>query len=385
MAEPRALPGLYLHVPFCSTICPYCDFAVLVGGKERRESFVEALIAELGLCSSGDLPTVGGFDTIYFGGGTPSLLEPGQLERLLRAIGAGREPAAQPWIFLEANPEDVTTERLEAWLALGVRTLSLGVQSFDPDELEFLGRAHSPDQARSSVELALGAGFATVSVDLIYALPGQSHSSWCRQLEIAAELGSQHLSCYQLTVHHKTVFGVRKRRGELAEMPDPEQAELLLLTHRRLEELGFEGYEVSNFARSREHRSRHNTKYWDHTPYLGVGPSAHSYADGRRWWNHRSLGRWQASVEADKRPVAESERLDNRQLALERLMLGLRTRDGVDLGRLRRLYGFDPRETDAATVEHLIETGRLSLNGDRLRPTLAGLAFADGIVRDLRL
>jgi oxygen-independent coproporphyrinogen-3 oxidase len=378
-------PGLYLHVPFCSAICPYCDFAVLVGDARRRRGFVEAVIAELSLCRGDDLPDIGGFDTIYLGGGTPSLLEPQQLAELLEAVEAEADCQAQPWIFLEANPEDVTAERVAAWVELGIKTVSLGVQSFDAEDLLFLGRAHSPAEARRSVELALGAGFATVSVDLIYGLPERPSASWRRQLETAAELGAQHLSCYQLTVHRKTVFGVRRRRGELAELPHDHQAELFRLTHRRLGELGFEGYEVSNFARAPEHRSRHNQKYWNHTPYLGVGPSAHSYSGRTRWWNHRHLSPWQAAVESGSRPVCEREELGQRDLALERLMLGLRTRAGVDLDELARRYGVDPRRSGQAILERFIESGELLIEGSRLRPTLEGLAIADRIARDLEI
>ena len=209
---PAYRPGLYLHLPFCSAICPYCDFAVLVGGERRRERFVNTLIDELRLCREGDLPVVDEVDTIYFGGGTPSLLEPEQLGRILRAVEEELAPAAEPWIHLEANPEDVTAERLGVWAELGVRTLSLGVQSFDAAELGFLGRAHAPEEARRSVELALAAGFATVSVDLIFGLPGQSPASWRRQLETAVELGAPaHLL---LPAHSASGDGVRSAKGE---------------------------------------------------------------------------------------------------------------------------------------------------------------------------
>jgi oxygen-independent coproporphyrinogen-3 oxidase len=344
---------------------------------------VEALLKELALCTAGDLPRIRQFETIYFGGGTPSMLEVKQLERILNAVGDRFALADDPWLFLEANPEDVTPARLSGWRRLGVRTLSLGVQSFDAEELRFLGRAHAPAEARRSVELALEAGFATVSADLIYGLPGQSAESWRRQLDAAVELGVEHLSCYQLTVHRKTVFGVRRRRGELDEMPESRQADLFLLTHRRLEELGFEGYEVSNFARSPEHRSRHNMKYWDHTPYLGVGPSAHSYSGRTRWWNRRKLGSWQAAIERGERPVAEREELEDRQLGLERLMLGLRTKAGVDLDEIRARYGVDPRRAQGGALDLLLESGKLVLDGGQLKPTLEGLAIADGIAADL--
>ncbi len=374
-------PGLYLHVPFCATVCPYCDFAVLVGGLERRERFVQALIAEVELWSDPQSRKMKGLDTIYFGGGTPSMLESVQLERILKAIHTRLEPAEDASIFLEANPEDVTADRLRAWSDLGIRTLSLGAQSFDPWALEFLGRSHSPDDGRHAVELALEADLETVSLDLIYGLPEQDIAAWQADLETAVDLGPDHLSCYQLTVHSKTVFGVRKRRGELIEMPDDEQAELFLFTHRFLNDSGYQGYEVSNFARSPEHRSRHNSKYWDHTPYLGLGPSAHSHAGSRRWWNHRSLAIWQRAVEGGELPIHDSEELTDRQLALEKLMLGMRTYAGVDAELLKSRYGVDVAEP--SVIERLEEKGMVERSGSVLRPTLSGLAVADSVARDL--
>ena len=223
-------PGVYIHIPFCSAICPYCDFSVLTGGPAARESFVQALLAEVELWSGSDWGT---FDTLYFGGGTPSALASEQLRRLLAGLRRHLPVSPEAWIFLEANPEDVTAQSLAAWRDLGVRTLSLGVQSFQAPALGFLGRRHGPEQAVASVRLALAAGFSTVSVDLIYGLPGQTPEIWAQDLETALSLGPQHLSCYQLTVHEGTPFGFRHRRGQLAELPEEEQAELFFLTHQR--------------------------------------------------------------------------------------------------------------------------------------------------------
>ena len=210
---------------------------------------------------------------MYFGGGTPSLLPPEDLERVLGACRSHLALATPaPWIFLEANPEDVTPDACAAWRGLGVRTLSLGVQSFSDDALRFLGRRHSAEQARAAVETAQAAGFDTVSVDLIFGLPGQTAEAWRRELAAAVALGPGHLSCYQLTIHARTRFGVAAKRGQLSEMPEGEQAVLFELTHRFLADAGYSAYEVSNFARSRDHESRHNRKYWDHTPYLGPRP-----------------------------------------------------------------------------------------------------------------
>jgi oxygen-independent coproporphyrinogen-3 oxidase len=372
-------PGLYLHIPFCSAICPYCDFAVLTGGSERRERFTGHLVSEIGLWS-GDAENFRGIDTVYFGGGTPSALSPEQLGRILDAAKTGLPVVEDAWIFLEANPEDVTPDSVRAWRELGVRTLSLGIQSFDAEALAFLGRRHSPEQARRSVELARAAGFHTVAFDLIYGLPGQSAEDWRRTLETAVALEPDHLSCYQLTIHEGTPFGFRLARGKMTEAPEETQADLFLLTHVFLREAGLPGYEVSNFARSPEHQSRHNRKYWDHTPYLGVGPSAHSFSGSRRWWNERKIGPYEVRIDAGQRPVAGSEELTAEDLALEALMLGLRTADGVELDGIRRRYGVEILEPDPERMEGLLE-----VKDGRLVPTLEGWAIADTLTRSFEI
>lgn len=377
-------PGLYLHIPFCSAICPYCDFAVLTGGAERQARFVEHLLVEIRMWRE-DRDSFPEIDTIYFGGGTPSALAPHDLARILEALRKNLSIREDAWIFFEANPEDVTVESARAWRELGVRTLSLGVQSFDAGDLRFLGRRHDPGQARQSVEIARAAGFDTVSIDLIYGLAGQTPESWRRTLDAALALTPDHLSCYQLTIHEGTPFGFRLARGTMAELPEPAQADLFLLTHRVLASHGFPGYEVSNFARSPEHRSRHNRKYWDHTPYLGLGPSAHSYAGTRRWWNERKLGPYEARIETEARPVAGSEELTAADLALEALMLGFRTAEGIAIDQLREEYGIDLPERNQPLLEKLVEEGLLRVEGSRLIPTLEGWAVADSLARDFEL
>lgn len=380
-------PGLYLHIPFCSAICPYCDFAVLTGGAERRASFVEHLLAEIRMWGE-DRAAFPEIDTIYFGGGTPSALAPEDLARILATLRESLSLRDDAWIFFEANPEDVTSESVRAWRDLGVRTLSLGIQSFDADALRFLGRRHDPLQARRSVETARAAGFDTVSIDLIFGLAGQTPDFWRRTLEDALALAPDHLSCYQLTIHERTPFGFRLARGKMSEMPEPAQADLFLLTHRFLIDHGLPGYEVSNFARGPEHRSRHNMKYWNHTPYLGLGPSAHSFsglADPRRWWNERKLRPYEMKVAMGERPVAGAEELTARDLALEALMLGFRTAEGVDLARFRDRYGIDLREGNRRLIDRLAGAGLLGVEGDRLLPTLEGWAVADSLARDFEI
>ncbi|HVS03903.1 MAG TPA: radical SAM family heme chaperone HemW [Thermoanaerobaculia bacterium] len=371
-----ARPGLYVHVPFCSAICPYCDFSVLPGDPARKGRFVADLIAEARLWEGAwDEP----FDTLYLGGGTPSSLAPEQLARILEALRHYLPIAASCRLSMEANPEDVDAAAVAAWRALGVHTLSLGVQSFDAAALRFLGRRHTPAQSRRSVELAREAGFPVVSLDLIYALPGQSQEDWRRQLAAALELAPPHLSCYELTIHQGTPFGFRVARGALSPAPEGARAALFHLTHDVLADRGLAAYEVSSFAAAPEFRSRHNAKYWRHVPYLGLGPSAHSFDGSRRWWNERKLGPWQQRVARGERPVAGSESLHPTDLALEALFLGFRTTDGVDLAAIRQRWGLDLAAANGDTIAALAADGLLRRAGTWLVPTAAGLAVADSL------
>jgi len=440
-SRPGPGPGLYLHIPFCSAICPYCDFAVLTGGPRRRAEFVDSLEAEIAAWRP-EAERWRTIDTVYFGGGTPSALAPEQLARILAAARAALPIAEDAWIALEANPEDVTAESVARWRDLGIAMLSHGIQSFDAATLRFLGRRHTPEQATRAVELALGAGFPIVSIDLIYgvggaggageagesghreaaepprASPEPAHgpvhrggppmppaqalaprdrgrlrqpdreaeqARWRRDLEQAVALGPQHLSCYQLTIHEGTPFGYRAARGELGESPEADQAEAFRFTHTFLASQGYAAYEVSNFARSPEHQSRHNRKYWDHTPYLGLGPSAHSFDGRRRWWNERKLRPWQAKLAAGERPIAGSETLGRRELALEELMLSLRTPTGLDLEAFRRRHACDLAAINRPLIADLASRGLLAETAGRLVPSLAGLAVADSLARGFDL
>ena len=371
--------GLYVHIPFCSAICPYCDFAVLTGGTEKRRRFVASLLAEIDLCEDFPHP----FDTIYFGGGTPSLLEPEELEAILESLQAKFDVDPRVWISLESNPEDVNRRSAAEWRRLGVQTLSLGVQSFDAAELRFLGRRHDPDSARKSVEVALEAGFAIVSLDLIYGLPETTTASWQQNLETAVGLSPQHISCYQLTVSAETPFGRQRSRGKLTELSNDRQAEHFILTHELLGERGYPAYELSNFAREVEHRSRHNQKYWCHAPYLGLGPSSHSFDGTRRWWNARHLDDYQSRIEGAERPIEASETLSRADLALEAMMLGLRTVEGVDIQDFKKRFGVDLLEGNRQYIGQGIERGEMMLSANRLALTVRGLAIADGIAANI--
>jgi len=359
--SPSTGAGLYIHVPFCTSVCLYCDFAVTIAGEERRNAWAVGVVREAEMYADCGLT----FDTIYLGGGTPSSVVPERLDSIFVGLRGQLEINEGAVCYLEANP--------------------LGVQSFDDEALGFLGRQHSASVALAAVEILLAAGFHTVSVDLIYGLSGQTPGGWKAQLARAVSLGIDHLSCYQLTFHEDTLFGRRLAHGLIEQVPEREQAELFFLTHEVLADAGFEGYEVSNFAAATRHRSRHNQKYWDHTPYLGLGPSAHSLANGRRWWNRRKVRQWQTAVDSGRPPIEDEERPSREELLLEALMLGLRTTDGVDLNRICERHGIDLLATNAATIDRFCKSGHLHMDESRLRPTLTGLAIADTLARSFNL
>ena len=381
MPEPAECAGLYVHIPFCSAVCPYCDFAVQTGSAAQRAALVSLLRAEAALWGVWERS----IDTVYFGGGTPSLLAPGQLEQVLAAVRAGLPIRSDARLFLEANPEDVTPGRVGEWRSLGVSFLSLGVQSFHDRELRALGRRHDGRGARRAVEASLEGGFDTVSVDLMFGLPDQDPGVWSENLEIVLALGPEHISCYQLTIHKGTAYGRRRARGQLTEMPECGQADFFAHTHARLADAGWAAYEVSNFARSPRHRSQHNLKYWRHVPYLGLGPSAHSFDGARRWWNHRALVDYAQRIARGERAVEASESLDGEAFALEALMLGLRTVEGIDLPGYRLRYGVDLRRLNLRLIATLVDEDLVQCDAGALRPTRRGLAVADGLAARFRL
>jgi len=378
-------PGLYIHLPFCSAICPYCDFYVLTGDPIRRRQYVRHLLAEIALCAETPWPYFvdpipkAPFDTLYFGGGTPSMMRPEDLQAVRAAIGTHLHVVEDPWIGLEANPEDITGRTLADWEETGVAFLSLGIQSFNEEALRFLGRQHDPRDCLRSVALARQSNIETLSLDLIFGLPGQTAEDWHTDLEIACELEPDHLSCYQLTIEPGTPFGFRRQKGRLSEMASDQQADLFFLTHKWLEEQGFAAYEVSNFSASPDHRSRHNSKYWNHTPYLGLGPSAHSHASHWRWWNARKIKPYEAQIEAGERPIREHELLVPSQLRLEHLMLGLRTPAGVDFSTFPDDSGPRLWAANRSLIEELADAALVTVEEQRLLPTLAGLAVAEAL------
>lgn len=363
---PYSPAGLYVHVPFCQRKCPYCDFA---SGTDLAmvADWLRAIKQEMGFYRD----FAPEFDTLYLGGGTPSLLTAEQLAVLLERLQEQFPFAPDTEITLEANPDDLTLQILKRYRELGINRLSLGVQSFDDRELAFLGRRHDAAQALRALAWAREAGFANLGLDLIYGLPGQTIEHWQRNLETALDFCPEHLSCYQLTIEAGTPLARRQAEGQFQPLPEEREREFFLFTSRFLEDRGYLHYEISNFARGSSNRSRHNGKYWNHTPYLGLGPAAHSFRDRRRWWNHRFLKDYCQALSTGAAPVADEEILTPEQARLEALYLGLRTREGVDLDLLLEA------RRGKIELQEMVRAGLAEVRDDRLLPTREGLVVAD--------
>jgi oxygen-independent coproporphyrinogen-3 oxidase len=368
------IPGLYIHIPFCLRKCPYCDF-YSVTALVKLPPFLAALNAEMELYRGEFAP----FDTIYIGGGTPSLLAPHELAKILARVRENFPVLPDTEITLETNPADMDEASFAAVRGMGVNRLTIGCQSFDQTALAFLGRRHTAEQAENAITAARRAGFTNIGVDLIYGIPDQGIAAWRATLERCLAYRPEHLSCYQLTVEDGTLLGERCRTAAFS-LPDEELArEFFLQTAELLEEAGYVHYEVSNFARSMAFASRHNQKYWDHTPYLGLGPGAHSFAPNRRWWNYRSLDRYLDALAGGERPVEGVECLTEEQLRLEAFYLGLRTKQGICLQNYAHRYHVDLTAQKKDSLSILQTQGLITIEGGYLHPTRAGLAVADSL------
>lgn len=393
--DPR--PGLYVHVPFCARICPYCDFSVVGARHPGRVDYVDVIVREAEWWShrSFDPPHAKNdarslwserapFGTVYLGGGTPSVLDARERMRLIRGLHDALPIAPDAVWTMEANPEHVDADFARQLLEAGVDHVSLGVQSLDGSQLEELGRRHRGEDAERAVSELRAAGAAWISVDLIYAV-NSDLEEWSRQLALAEATEPEHISCYELTIHQGTRFGREVAAGTRRVVDEDLRFRMFETALEHLSAGGYRAYEVSNFARGPAQRSPHNQKYWTEVPYLGLGPSAHSFCGGHRWWNRRTLRDWRHQVKEDGHGVEEVESLSRRERLLERLMMGLRTAAGLDLARISNDLGVDLRRVAGASIEDHVAAGRLQWGrgGARLVPTIAGLAMADRLVLDL--
>jgi oxygen-independent coproporphyrinogen-3 oxidase len=364
--------GLYFHWPYCTRICPYCDFNVYAAKDRDTEPLVAAMIADLEAQRRRllDHPEV---DSVFFGGGTPSLLSPAQMALLLDKVNDTFGIASGAEITLEANPNDVLRANPKSWAEAGINRLSVGIQSLQDEALKFLGRDHDSTQARRAIDAAQSV-FDYHSLDLIYARPGQLLQDWEAELTEALALGAPHLSLYELTIEARTAFGHRAARGELVPMADDEQADLYELTQTACEAAGLPAYEVSNHARAPEFESRHNHIYWASGDWLGIGPGAH----GRLTIDDNRIAtetpRRPADYELSQTP--EDTPLSRTDTAREYVPMALRPVSGLELERFERVVGVPPAPD---VLEELVANGLAGINDNRLVLTVAGRLVADHV------
>ena len=369
--------GVYVHVPFCSVRCGYCDFntytADELGEGATRASYAQTAIAEIGQAAAllGGAPAI---ETVFFGGGTPTQLPPGDLVRIVTALAESFGFIPDIEITTEANPDSVTPSSLAVLRAGGINRISFGVQSAVPHVLATLDRTHRPEGVPDAVRWARAAGFNQLSVDLIYGTPGESMDDWRRSLDHAISLEPDHVSAYALIVEPGTALARRVARGEVALPDDDEMADKYLLADATFESAGLGWYELSNWARDESSRCHHNELYWQGANWWGVGPGAHSHLDGTRWWNVKHPAAYANRLHAGEAPVQDFETLDGPTRLTERVLLESRLRSGLDPAIL------EPSVRPA--VAELVDEGLVE-PGDRLVLTLKGRLLADNVVRRL--
>lgn len=370
---PQIPRAAYVHVPFCRHRCGYCNFTVVAGRDDLAERYLLAVEKELEA-----LETPRPVDTLFFGGGTPTHLDPARLARLTATARRWFPFQADGEWSVEANPVDLLTpEKVDALAAAGVTRLSLGVQSFRNAKLRLLERDHSPSQAREAV-VAARSRFTSVALDLIFAVPGESLADWQRDLDSAVELEPDHISTYGLTFEKGTSYWTRRRSGGLAEVAEEVQRGMYETTIDRLTAAGYEHYEVSNFARP-GHRCRHNEAYWRGDEFFAAGPGASRYIAGRRETNHRSTTTYIARVLAGQSPTAEVDELAPRDRACERLVFALRRIEGVRRDWFAAAAGFSIDELVGAAIERYVQQGLVEDDGRTVRLTREGLLVSDAL------
>ncbi len=379
------MAGIYIHVPYCRQACSYCNFHFSVSRRTQAD-FINAICKEIGLQRTffDSLHMEGGrpvLKTLYFGGGTPSILSISDLLKIIGRLDACFSLDAVEEITLEANPDDLTMEYLVALKQTRVNRLSIGIQSFHLSDLKYMNRVHSPAQAFQSIKNANRAGFENISIDLIYGTPTMNDTMWRENLEYTLDLGIPHISAYALTVENKTPLEYMIRKGRQAPVLDDHIARQFNIMQKMMQKYGYLHYEISNFALP-GHFSKHNLSYWQGVPYLGIGPSAHSYKNQQRFWNIANTSAYIDSVEKGESPHT-SEILSETQALNEYVMTSLRTMWGCDLDNVAARWGNTRVDAIRRMAQKFIDKGLLEEMGSNLIITAKGKLFADGIAADL--
>lgn len=372
------MAGIYIHVPFCKTRCIYCDFYTRTD-MSPKYNYVAAVCKEIGLRKdyiSGEI-----IDTIYFGGGTPSQLSDADFKKIFETIYNTFEVATDAEITMEANPDDLDLHYLEVLRKLPFNRLSVGVQSFDDNELKFLKRRHSSEKAMEVVSDCKYLGYDNISIDLMYGLPNQTMNIWQQNLDKAISLDIQHISAYHLIYEQGTRLYRLFKMGDVKAVDEELSVDMFSLMIDKLESAGFEHYEISNFAKNRLY-SRHNTSYWLGKKYIGLGPAAHSFDGQNRAWNIASISKYIEGIENKELPL-EVEHLDEHTRYNDFILTGMRTMWGVDLMELERLFGSVKRDYCLKNVKRYIDDGSVFRNNDVLKLTRQGIFISDGIMSDM--
>lgn len=372
MAESMA--GLYIHIPFCQKKCPYCDFYSITD-LSRRGSYIQALLSEMELTRE----TAHSFDTIYLGGGTPSILSGREVEKILTTAKTVYRIHPRAEITMEINPGTVNARALDAYRQAGVNRISMGVQSFDNQVLEKLGRIHTAEEAIRSLQEVFTSGFTNVGIDLMYGIPDQKRSDWRADLVQVVGFKLDHISCYMLSFEPGTLFETERRAGRIGSLPDPTIADMFQLTVSELALHGYNQYEISNFARHGR-KSRHNIKYWNGSPYLGLGAGAHSFDGFTRSWHFRNVDRYIQVLADGCSPISGEERLTRSQHMLESIYLGLRTTAGISKRDFERRFRIDFEDLFGDLIVDLRDRGFVHRKPGRVALTVAGMLFLDAIV-----
>jgi len=374
--------GLYIHIPFCSAICNYCNFNRGLFDADLKARYVRSVVAEIRTIRRrlpGGAERVVAADSIYFGGGTPSLLEVEEVGQIIDACRGGFEVTGDAEVTLEANPETVTVDRLAGFRAVGVNRLSFGVQSFRDEELRRLSRLHSAQRARDAVADARRAGFDNVSFDLMMWLPGQQVADWLASVDAAMTLAPDHLSLYLLEVYPNAPLRDEMARARWSQAPDEDAEAMYLAAMERLEAAGLAQYEISNVARAGR-RARHNLKYWTDGEWLGVGCGAHSTWCGTRWKNISSTEEYVARISSGQSPAIDGRTLPLDERLGDALFTGLRLVEGVDLDAIHARYGIDAWTRYGDDLQRFVDAGLLVHDLGRLRLTRRGMLLAHEVM-----
>jgi oxygen-independent coproporphyrinogen-3 oxidase len=372
------MAGIYIHIPFCKQRCTYCDFYTEVA-PQFIPSIIDSMIKEIDIRKDYLHNSV--INTIYFGGGTPSILHSGQFSDLFEAINNRYQVAKDAEITFEANPDDLTSEFLESIRSLPFNRLSIGIQSFDDDDLKRINRRHTSKQAVEAVVKAQAAGFTNISIDLIYGLPFQTIESWERQLDKAFSLHIQHISAYGLTYEEGTPLWKQRESGKIKSVDDLTMNKMYLLLLEKMKQNGFEAYEISNFSLP-GFRSRHNSSYWKQEPYLGIGPSAHSYDLLSRQWNIASIQEYIRAINSGTL-FFEREELTLNDRYNDFVMVSLRTSEGIDVTLLRLEFGSELTDYCLKNIKTFIDSEQVYYSEDKLRLTASGIQISNLILIQL--